>query len=445
MRNVTLIVLVGSLLLGSGIGCAPSSKAQSGSQSIGPKGASINPGQVVDSKIVPDAVIRHALEVAAGKVPLHIRDLESITTLRLADDSRVYFEYDPPLNLTGLEHCTSLRLLDLEDGDVVSLAPLKSLPKLDSLRIHKVRPGGLAEEYPTHLLNLACVLNEHESLPPGLIASLRYLDLTATYTVVDLAGLSGARELRTLILDQVSVDHLEVLGTLPHLEILSLRKGQGWDGGPPEHPITWSLGACPRLRVLDLEGQAIHDLSFLAGLTSLEMLDLDSLEDYKGQGWDGLHVKEVSPLANLVHLTDLRLCGIMEYLGPMDGANYIPVGEIADVRALANLTSLRTLDVSGQLISDVVPITSLQSLWFLSLAGNPIKKPLVLPTEKYFGFLDLRQTGVSVRPTIDRVAHVDMDDASYPAVPQTLLPFPRPCSPFPRGQYDAENVVKPSD
>ena len=116
------------------------------------------------------------------------------------------------------------------------------------------------------------------------------------------------------------------------------------------------LGSLTRLIELDLSDNQISDITPLAQLTQLTELDLS-----KNQ------IINVTPLAQLTQLTTLQLWD----------------NQIRDISPLVELPSLRSLSLSYNQISDVTLLTtfaSLESLWSVSLSGNPITD--VFPVRK---------------------------------------------------------------
>ena len=89
----------------------------------------------------------------------------------------------------------------------------------------------------------------------------------------------------------------------------------------------------------------ISDISPLAGLTSLTILDLR-----------GNNISDVTPLENLVNLEKL----------------WLSENPITDISPLTGLTALRWLVIMSAEISDVGPLAQLVNLEQLLLAGNPI-------------------------------------------------------------------------
>ena len=100
---------------------------------------------------------------------------------------------------------------------------------------------------------------------------------------------------------------------------------------------------------------SIQDISPLAGLNKLTVLDLDNNS-----------ISDISPLAGLTNLEQLFLVG----------------NSISDISPLANLTNLEWLWLAFNSISDISPLAGLTKLVDLRLGNNPISdiSPLIANT-----------------------------------------------------------------
>ena len=119
---------------------------------------------------------------------------------------------------------------------------------------------------------------------------------------------------------------------------------------------------------LQITDHAVSDLSPLSGLASLRRL-------YAGRG---SLLADVSPLANLTGLTDLRVANSnISDLTPLAGLTslrHLEVGQnaVADISALAGLTSLTELNIYSNHISDISAIAGMTSLEWLNMSANEI-------------------------------------------------------------------------
>ncbi len=105
------------------------------------------------------------------------------------------------------------------------------------------------------------------------------------------------------------------------------------------------LAGLANLEILDLSGTGVSDVSPLAGLANLEILYLS-----------GTGVSDVSPLSGLANLEFLSLSGT----------------GVSDVSPLAGLANLKLLNLSGTGVSDVSPLSGLANLEHLDLSGTGV-------------------------------------------------------------------------
>ena len=111
------------------------------------------------------------------------------------------------------------------------------------------------------------------------------------------------------------------------------------------------LAHCINLKVLDLSGNKILDLSPLAGLTRLEWLNLSSNR-----------ISDLKPLAGLVNLHVLNLS--MNQLKDLTGLAgmiqlkefYLQHNQIHDITPLANLIQIERLYLHNNMIVDLKPL-----------------------------------------------------------------------------------------
>jgi len=126
---------------------------------------------------------------------------------------------------------------------------------------------------------------------------------------------------------------------------------------------------------LCLGGSGITDLSPLAGLTGLKMLDLT-----------GTPVTDLTAIAGLTGLTSLYL----------EGTN------VADLSPLAGLTGLKTLGLKGTPVTDLSPLAGLTGLKALDLEGTPVTDLSSLAG--LTGLRDLFMQGTQADPAV--LAHL---------------------------------------
>jgi Leucine-rich repeat (LRR) protein len=154
--------------------------------------------------------------------------------------------------------------------------------------------------------------------------------------ITSLVGLELALNLEYLDLENNAISDLTPLAGLSALQNLFLDNNQLTSGAP--------LAGLTNLMALTLNYNSIHDVSWLAGLSHLQSLGLmfNPLDS-------------AAAVAGLTSLTDLRLNGT-------------GTSEVSFLRGLSNLTQLGLGD-NG--ISDSSPLAGLTKLEFLGFGGNP--------------------------------------------------------------------------
>ena len=108
-----------------------------------------------------------------------------------------------------------------------------------------------------------------------------------------------------------------------------------------------ALSALTNLEFLQMACVNISDISALSGMTSLKNLSV----------WGGKGLEDISVLANLTNLEVVELKNNL----------------ISDITPLAGLTNLYYIDVSDNLIADLSPLAGLTKLTELYVTDNPVR------------------------------------------------------------------------
>ena len=193
-------------------------------------------------------------------------------------------------------------------------------------------------------------------------------------SISDLTGLEHATNLMSLKLGPENVEDvsdcpsdaesnkisdLSPLADLTNLEVLNLSCNQVSAVNP--------LAKLTNLRTLDLRYNQVNDVSPLAELTNLTLLNLRYNQ-----------VNNVSPLAELTNLTILDLentqisdLSVLAGLTELTEVN-LKTNQISDISPLEKLTNLTILDLGANQISDISPVSGLINLKELYLWTNQI-------------------------------------------------------------------------
>ena len=209
-------------------------------------------------------------------------------------------------DLTGLEHATQLRALDLGGNQISDIRPLAGLTQLGALSLAENRIRDVT--------------------PLTRMTQLEWLFLWDNQ-ISDIRPLARMTRLERLSLIGNQVSNLSPLTGLVRLTELYLDHNQIRNINP--------LGGLSQLKWLALKGNQISDLNPLARMTQLERL---ALEDNQ--------IRDVTPLRALTNLTHL----------------FLKDNQIRDVSALARLVNLRQLILAGNPIQDTSPLASLTNL-----------------------------------------------------------------------------------
>jgi hypothetical protein len=197
--------------------------------------------------VFPDPNLEAAVREAIGKPSGDIYQSDLVGLIGLSATARSI------KNLTGLEHCTSLRSLVLYDNYISDLSPLSSL------------------------------------------TSLTYLHLQVNQ-ISDISPLSSLTSLTQLYLGTNRISDISPLSSLTSLTCLNLGTNRISDISP--------LSSLTSLTQLYLYFNHISDLSPLSGLTSLTHLYLSNNR-----------ISDISPLSSLTSLTELILMNELSLMG----------------------------------------------------------------------------------------------------------------------------------
>lgn len=338
--------------------------------------------------------------------PIYPADMASITSLYANSDSIV--------SLEGLEYCTGMTTLQLENNAVTDLSPISGLtgltyldlwynqqitsftplslltglqqlylgnnnlsdlsflPNLINLQDLDLTYNSITDMSPvTNLVNLQnlYIYSNQITTVPDLTAmtQLSYLDMDSNYNLADISGLAGAGNLNYLNLDYTSVADLSSLSNLR------------------------------RLNDIELDGTSITDLGSLVTLAQGEVYNvyLSILNDPNLNSNTNVPTQILTLMSDnwtvnfRVNIPDSALYGAvfttLENNGVINGDSIITPADMATLTSLTAeadcitslegleyCTSLTSLDLQWNTISDLTPISNLTGLTSLNLESNSL-------------------------------------------------------------------------
>ena len=265
--------------------------------------------QAEDPVYFADANLKAAVEEVLGIQNPTPTDMLSLYYLDALNDRGIE-------NLTGIEHATNLRRLNLLGNLISDIKPLSGLSNL------------------SHLLLGTNLISDISSLS-GL-TNLEVLDLEHNQ-ISDIVTLSGLTNLNRLLLENNVISDISPLSGLTNIDDLHLGNTHLTDISP--------LASLTNMKYLWLYCNQINDISPLAGLTSL--IDLK------------------------VHNNNLTNCDVVANLTNLEGLG-LGQNRLTDCSCISGLTNLTYLDLQNNDISDISCLAGLTKMYWLLLGGNPI-------------------------------------------------------------------------
>lgn len=251
------------------------------------------------SKLIPDPALEAALR---AEVYAKRNNTEPLTSDDLKDISRVEAIGKGIENLTGLEHCVSLRLIRLSDNKISDLTPIAGLERLMSIefennQIQDIAP--LAKLTGIQLINLGG--NQVKSLAAlEQMTNMRSLWL-ANNQLESLAPIAGLSKIGSLDVAGNSLEdgQLEPIGKLGWLTHLDLDRNQ----------IT-SLEALRPLKKLSMILARENKIQDLTPLVEMCRADLEGEKRFAPYLELYLRGNPLSQEALGAQLDQLRSCGV---------------------------------------------------------------------------------------------------------------------------------------
>ncbi len=165
----------------------------------------------------------------------------------------------------------------------------------------------------------------------------------------NLKGLEACKALASLELPDNEIEDLSPLADLERLQLLDLSGNRIRNIGP--------LETLKALQYLNLENNQVEDLAPVAGLANMRSLYLT-----------GNRIRDAKPVAKLTKLWSL-------YLGQ---------NQIEDLVSIKNLTGIANLGLERNKVRDLTPLAGMNQLGMVFLQGNRIEDlgPILKPAQK---------------------------------------------------------------
>ena len=274
---------------------------------------------------------------ATGEIELSDSDIESLIGLESCTNLRVLsLDNNRITNISSLVNLTGLIELDLSNNQISDIRVLSNLSNLVTLKLSN---NQITDFSPiTKLTNLKSLYLENSGrLDIGLLTELT--NLTELYLgnnqIKDTRALSSLTKLAKLKLDNNLITNIDPLSNLKNLDRLHLGNNNIISLEP--------ISNLTNLTVLYLRENQISDISPVSDLVNLTMLSLGNNK-----------IEDISALSYLVNLKKLHL-----------GQN-----SVFDVSSLSNMSNLTELNLNNNEINEVNPLLNLTNLRVLNIQNN---------------------------------------------------------------------------
>ncbi|MBQ3392998.1 MAG: leucine-rich repeat domain-containing protein [Lachnospiraceae bacterium] len=249
--------------------------------------------------------------------------------------------------------------------------------------------------------------------------------------------LSDVYEMTELSLANCGIRSIDALGELTNLEFLDLNFNAVEDVSP--------LAGMTCLRQLSLQNNRIADIRALGSLTALHSLDvggnritdlsvLEELPQLLELAVNDNPARDIGPVLTCSSLVSLNVCG----LGLQDCAwvssfpalekLYLSDNAVSDLAPLSECRELTSLYLQGNGITDLTPLAGLSGLEYLDIQDNALRSPQgpqdgdiaepLSPLEGMKGlvWLDARRCGLTDLSPLESMTSLTYLDASLNAI-----------------------------
>lgn len=284
-----------------------------------------------------EALIRETLEIPEGDITNHdlwtIKELDGVNR-NISD-------------LTGIEFCSGLHTLRIQQNNISNLEPLKELVLIDYLGLHlnqivDIKP--LVDNPGIGIGNDIIYLSGNPLNDESILIYKPQLQSRGVRIYSD-AILSNPGEINFVDnnFEEVIREHLnKPTGAILNTDLESITNINGRNRNIQN---IYGIEFCINLDTLDVGFNGITDLIPLFYLRTINILKLDNN-----------NIDDLAPLRFFYELTELFISN-----NKIEGLSYI-----------SNFTKLTILFLNNNVIQDISSLSNLLNLKYLALSGNPI-------------------------------------------------------------------------
>ena len=361
----------------------------------------VNPGIAID-----DTLILNEKDTLYFNTPTLYKSLKSV----LAWEELIIQESDSIRNLSPISKFNKLKSIDFSHCAIDDVSPLRSLLSLEEIKANNSLINSLSD---LQFLSSLVSLSIDNTAIYDLAVSASWVKLEelsmASSQLIDLSFLSRLTSLKTLNLESNKTANFEIISQLPELVSLNLSSTSFSDiklVNPlknlhslylDESSIASLSGISDslNLEIISLDNTKINDLSPLIGIRSLKMIycdnslvELENVQSFIAEQPGVLIIYETQSLQdwwqnldeNLKAFILSRIDSISEppetetlhQIIFTESANLSGQESINSLEGFQQLINLKTLDISGTMVSDLSPLSGVSQLVELTISNTPI-------------------------------------------------------------------------
>lgn len=306
-----------------------------------------------------EALIRETLEIPEGDITNH--DLWKIKVLDGVNRNIS--------DITGIEFCSGLHTLRIQQNNISNLEPLKELVLIDYLGLHlnqivDIKP--LVDNPGIGIGNDIIYLSGNPLNDESILIYKPQLQSRGVRIYSD-AILSNPGEINFVDnnFEEVIREHLnKPTGAILNTDLESITNINGRNRNIQN---IYGIEFCINLDTLDVGFNGITDLIPLFYLRTINILKLDNN-----------NIDDLAPLRFFYELTELFISNNkiedLSYISNFTKLTILFLNNnyLLSIDALSNLSKLTILFLNNTFIQDISPLSNLLNLKYLAISGNPI-------------------------------------------------------------------------